>query len=203
MRAIITGAASGMGRAITHRFAADAAAQETRLLLVDLSAERLETVAGELDGTGAHVITFVGDLADPETCARIGEAAAGELGALDALISNAGIVASQTGLLDLTVEKFELDIAVNARATWLLGKAVHPLLKQSRGSLTATASLASRQVAPLRAPTILPSMPTANLSRPARPMWAVRCLAQCRRGAAPRRLRLFAPRAGGRRRRRW
>lgn len=148
MRTIITGAASGMGRAIAHRFAADAAEQETQLLLVDLSADRLETVAHELARTGARIVTFVGDLADPEACAQIGSMAQSNLGGLDTLVSNAGVVAASTGLLDLTIDKYELDMAVNARATWLLAKSAHSMLKQSRGALVATASLASKQVAP-------------------------------------------------------
>lgn len=148
MRSIITGAASGMGRAIAARFAADAAIRDTGLLLVDLSVDGLAAVAAELKDSGANVTTFVGNLADPAACAAVGDAAKDAMGGVDALISNAGIVASPTGLLETSVEKYELDFAVNARATWLLGKAVHPYLKESRGAIVATASLAAQQVAP-------------------------------------------------------
>lgn len=148
MRTIITGAASGMGRAIAHRLAADAATQATSLLLVDLSADRLEAVAQELSGTGAIVTPFVGDLSDPDVCLSVGGAAYDAMGGVDALVSNAGIVASATSLVDTELDKFELDFAVNARATWLLAKSAYPFLKESRGSLVATASLAAQQVAP-------------------------------------------------------
>lgn len=148
MRTIITGAASGMGRAIAHRLAADAAQQDTSLFLVDLSAERLEAVAEELKPSGAKVALFVGDLSNPEVCLAAGPAANEAMGGIDALVSNAGIVASATSLVDTDLAKYELDFAVNARATWLLAKSAYPYLKESRGSLVATASLAAQQVAP-------------------------------------------------------
>jgi NAD(P)-dependent dehydrogenase (short-subunit alcohol dehydrogenase family) len=137
-----------MGRAIAHRLAADAGAQPTSLFLVDLSAERLEAVARELQDTGADITLFVGDLSVPDVCLRIGGAAYEAMGGIDALVSNAGIVASATSLVDTELDKFELDFAVNARATWLIGKSAYPYLKESRGSLVATASLAAQQVAP-------------------------------------------------------
>jgi NAD(P)-dependent dehydrogenase (short-subunit alcohol dehydrogenase family) len=147
MRAIITGAASGMGKAIAERFAADAERRETSLVLVDLSAERLASVQAELAGAKARIATVQGDLSDPIFSDRIIAVAKDHMGGLDALISNAGI-AAPSSLVDLTLDAFNLDIAVNARATWLLGKAGYPLLKESKGCVVATASLAAQQVAP-------------------------------------------------------
>lgn len=134
-----------MGRAIAHRFAKDEGAQ---LLLADISSAGLDAVKGELSGTGAHVTTVVGDLSRPETADIVMSEAGARFGGIDALISNAGIVAAAKGLADLSIEAYELDMAVNARATWLLGKAAYPMLCESRGSIIATASLAAEQMAP-------------------------------------------------------
>lgn len=148
MRTIITGAASGMGRSIAHRLAAEAKNTPTQLVLLDMSAERLDNVADELKDSGATIFQHVGDLSDPEFCLGVGSVAALAMGGIDALVSNAGIVASTTGLADTPLEKYELDFAVNTRATWLLAKSCYPYLKESKGSLVATASLAAQQVAP-------------------------------------------------------
>jgi len=148
MRTIITGAASGMGRSIAHRLSSDAASAPTQLFLVDLSAERLAAVADELKDSGATIHQYVGDLSVPDFCLGLGEAAATAMGGIDAMVSNAGIVASTTGLADTELDRYELDFAVNTRATWLLAKSCYPHLKASKGSLVATASLAAQQVAP-------------------------------------------------------
>ena len=63
-----------------------------------------------------------------------------EFGSLDALISNAGIFSTKS-LLDESTEEFDRLFAVNTRATWLLAKACHPLLKHSGGAIVATASV--------------------------------------------------------------
>jgi NAD(P)-dependent dehydrogenase (short-subunit alcohol dehydrogenase family) len=64
---------------------------------------------------------------------------------LDVLVSNAGIAPG--GMLDaLDPAVYELTFAVNTRATWLLGKALHPMLKANGGgAIVATASIAAEE----------------------------------------------------------
>jgi NAD(P)-dependent dehydrogenase (short-subunit alcohol dehydrogenase family) len=135
-RFIITGAASGIGRSVAEL----AAEQGASLYLVDLDQNALQDVAELLRTQGCAVEVIAADLADPATPAKVIDGAVSAMGGIDVLISNAGVpvVAS---LLDLTPEAFEKSIAVNARATWLLGKAAHPWLKESKGSIVATASI--------------------------------------------------------------
>jgi NAD(P)-dependent dehydrogenase (short-subunit alcohol dehydrogenase family) len=140
MRAVITGGASGIGRATAQRLAASGDAE---ILLVDVSAEGLARAAAEVPGATTAVV----DLGSAEAGELVAAAARERFEGLDALISNAGTL-NDAPLLDLTLADYERAFAVNTRATWLLGKALHPLLKAAKGSLVATASLAGEQPTP-------------------------------------------------------
>ena len=64
--AIVTGAGSGIGRAIASRLGSEGA----RITLVDFDSELAEQAACELSGAGAEVITVVGDVGEAETAKR-------------------------------------------------------------------------------------------------------------------------------------
>jgi NAD(P)-dependent dehydrogenase (short-subunit alcohol dehydrogenase family) len=144
LRAVVTGAASGIGRAAARRLAADATArgEPASLLLVDRAAESLAGVAAELDAVAVTV-----DLGQADAGDAVAAAAREHLGGLDTLISNAGMP-SIGDLADLALEEWERVFAVNLRATWLLARACHPLLRTGGGALVATASIAAREPAP-------------------------------------------------------
>jgi glucose 1-dehydrogenase len=144
MRAVVTGAASGIGREVAARLVADAAArgEQARLLLVDREPDALGRVAAEL---GAALLVV--DLARPDAGETVAEAAREHLGELDALISNAGI-APAGALVELSLDDWERTFAVNVRATWLVARACYPLLRAARGALVATASIAAREPSP-------------------------------------------------------
>lgn len=138
-RYVITGAASGIGRCVAELAAHAGAA----LCLVD----RDETVAESLRGKASTVEVVVADLADPTTPETVIATAGSAMGGLDVLISNAGLP-QVAPLNELSVESFDLSMAVNARATWLLGKAAHPWLKESKGTIVATGSITGHQPTP-------------------------------------------------------
>lgn len=143
MRLIITGAASGIGRATALEFAkrpyADA---PSAMLLVDRDPNNLQAVAAEVTAAGGSVETFVGDLSDKSVPATIIAHAVDTLGGIDALISNAGAIHTAK-LSELSADEFDRMMNVNARATLLLGQAAHPHLRASGGSIVATASTAA------------------------------------------------------------
>lgn len=150
VRAIITGSASGIGRATAHRLNADCIARTGRgacLTLADRSADELEQVARALRDAGAEVATVAADLADPDTPARVVAHAISMFSELDVLVSNAGILRSGS-LLDLSLDDYELTFAVNTRPTWLLVKAAYPHLKRTQGAIVATASIAAHHPIP-------------------------------------------------------
>ncbi|RYD53806.1 MAG: SDR family oxidoreductase [Sphingomonadales bacterium] len=150
MRAIVTGAASGIGRAVAHRLNADSIAREGRgaqLTLADIAAEPLAAAAAALIAEGAEVTTLAADLADPAVSQQIVDLAAHTYGGVDTLISNAGLLRSGS-LLDLSLEDYELTFAVNTRPTWLLIRAVRAHLRESQGSVVVTTSIAAHHPIP-------------------------------------------------------
>lgn len=140
---IITGAASGIGRAVAMLLADDEAAN---LFLVDRHAEPLDALAADLDGRCA-VRTLVGDLTDPAFCRQAVADCVAAFGSVDGLVSNAGILKGDL-LVDLDPDTFDQLFAVNTRPTWLLGQAAHPHLKASGGAIVATASVAASHPTP-------------------------------------------------------
>lgn len=142
MRTIITGAASGIGLAVAEALAARSGAERPAMLLVDRDEARLGELAGRL-GAAA----FAADVADPGCGEAIARAALAELGGIDALVSNAGII-HQAPLAELEVAEFDRIFAINTRATWLIAKAAYPHLRQGGGAIIATGSISGAHPTP-------------------------------------------------------
>lgn len=125
------------------RLAADGVrhGESVDLVLADIDGDGLGLVAEELAGIGVKATPIVVDLAVPDEVESLVEIASRELGSLDALLSNAGI-ASPAALHAMSVDQWDRTFAVNVRATWLLAKHAYPLLREARGALVATASVA-------------------------------------------------------------
>lgn len=143
MRVLITGASQGIGAAICRRLAADAGRSGDGLRLAICGArhaEALSALAAELSAAGVEATVVRGDLADPETPARLVASAVDAFGGLDAVVSNAGI-AEPGALLDVGVDDWNRLFDINTRATWLLAKAAHPWLRQAGGRLVTVASM--------------------------------------------------------------
>lgn len=141
---IVTGAASGIGRAVALQVAAEGGA----VSLVDITAEALDDVATAVKEAGGRATTVVADLRSPEAPAHVVEESVEFLGGLDSLVSNAG--APELYLMkDLPLEAFDRAIALNVRATWLLGQAARPhLVESGGGSIVATGSVCGHHPAP-------------------------------------------------------
>lgn len=89
--AVITGAASGIGRGLAE----EAAARGLRLVLSDVDGKRLAALAEALQGQGAEVATQVGDIGDPQQVDALRDLAVQRFGGVDLLFNNAGVM--QTG----------------------------------------------------------------------------------------------------------
>ncbi|MDX5359158.1 MAG: SDR family NAD(P)-dependent oxidoreductase [Rhodobacterales bacterium] len=86
--AVVTGAASGIGRGLAERFAAEG----MRLVLADIQLAPLEEVAAALRARGAQVETQVTDVSDPTAVQALADRAYAAFGAVHVLCNNAGIV---------------------------------------------------------------------------------------------------------------
>jgi NAD(P)-dependent dehydrogenase (short-subunit alcohol dehydrogenase family) len=129
-RALITGAAGGIGTATARAFAREGAA----VALVDLDDEGLASLQGELAGSGAQVVSLTGDVADAADVARYMGAAVDALGGLDVVFNNAGFEGVVARVQDHEDEAFDRVMRVNVRGVWLnLKRAISIMLEQGEG----------------------------------------------------------------------
>ena len=143
MRVLVTGAASGIGRATCLRLARDARAAGTKALVaaVDIGpSPGMDGLVQDLRTLGAEALPLHGDMGTADAPGRVVEEAVKRFGGLEGLVSNAGV--NRPGpLLGYSVADWDFLFAVNTRATWLLAKAAHPALKASGGAIVATGSM--------------------------------------------------------------
>ena len=126
--AIITGAASGMGRATAYVFADEGA----RLALVDRNAEGVAAVAGEIRAAGGTAHAYAVDLADGAAIVDLVTRVRSELGPIDILVNNAGISAGAPIEHEMWEKAWELTFAVNLTAQARLIRACIPDLARDR-----------------------------------------------------------------------
>ena len=119
--AIVTGAASGIGKGCALAFARAG----FNLLLGDMNQEGLENLRPELAALGADSLAVAANIADLDKHQAMLEAAVERWGRIDCLLNNAGVTVMQRGdLLEATPESFDRCINVNTRAVFFLSQRV-------------------------------------------------------------------------------
>lgn len=139
-RVIVTGAANGIGKAITTLFLSRGA----KVIATDIDAEALDAAFEK----GDNLVTLTGDISEDDTHARLLDAAESEFGGLDVLVNNAGIVVA--GEFDtLSDEDWDRIMGINVRAVFRLTRDAVPLLKKSgRGRVINLGSIMSDLAGP-------------------------------------------------------
>ena len=126
--ALVTGAGSGIGRAIAEKLAQNG----ERVVVNDVNPETANEVVAGIMEWGGEAAATPGDVSDAESVQRIVAATHEAYGSPEILVNNAGFL-QQKRFVDLTVEDFDRMIAVHLRGTFLCTRAVLPEML-SRGS---------------------------------------------------------------------
>lgn len=126
--ALITGGASGIGRATALLFAREGAA----IALADVNADAGLRVAEEITEAGGRVFFERVDVTRAADCQRLAKRTIREFGRVDILFNNAGIIRRAT-VLELTEDDWDRVMAVNVKSIYLLSREVIPLMQQAGG----------------------------------------------------------------------
>ena len=124
-RVIVTGAASGIGRAVAERFAA----MGSRVCLADINLPGATEVAGSL-GSAHHAFPL--DLADPESCGALVAGASQRMGGLDILV-NAGAIILRQPLDDVSPADIHRMSDVNMAGAFFLARAAAGIMRRGSG----------------------------------------------------------------------
>lgn len=138
IRAIVTGAARGIGAATARRFCEEGA----RVALIDRAQDAVTASAAELEAAGHQVYALAGDVSDDACVRRVIDESAELLGGLDVALANAGVL-SVCPLAELSLDEFEHTLRVNVLGTFSTFKHALPHLRAGGGGvLLCTASQA-------------------------------------------------------------
>jgi 3-oxoacyl-[acyl-carrier protein] reductase len=127
---IVTGGGNGIGKAYCEALAAQGAA----VAVAEIDGDAAERTAASLRATGARALEIQTDVADEQSTQRMAERTLSAFGRIDVLVNNAAVFAtipiSRVPLEEVTVEEWDLVMAVNLRGMFLACKAVLPAMRQ-------------------------------------------------------------------------
>lgn len=137
--AVITGAGSGMGRAMAELFASEGA----KIVAADWNQESLDETVKLVTAAGGTITGVQGNVADQTQAEAIVDKAVAAYGKIDVLCNNAGVMDNNQGVGEVTNEMWERVIGVNLNGPmYITRKAMPVLLTDGGASIINTASVA-------------------------------------------------------------
>lgn len=146
--AIVTGAGTGIGEAIAHKFAKEGA----KVVVNGLPDDPVEDVAAAINEYGGEAIAYAGDVSEPSQAQACVQAAIDKYGRLDILVSNAGVFLATGETQDYPIDAFDQTIRMNIRSAFLMTKYALPQLQKTQGNIVATGSEAGFNGVPKNSP---------------------------------------------------
>lgn len=128
--AIVTGGASGIGKATVERFLEEGA----RVAVVDLSEDSCKAMAKELEARGKDALFVTGDVSRHDDVRKMVKKAREGLGRVDILVNNAGILVEGT-VEQVSEESWDKIMAINVKGVFLMCKEVVPIMLQQGGGV--------------------------------------------------------------------
>ena len=126
--ALITGAASGIGRAIALTFAAEGAS----VAIADRDTTNGQSVAREIEQLGGSSVFVACDVTRADDCRKAVEQTAEAFGKLDLLVNNAGIIARRS-VVELEEKDWDRVMDVNVKSVYLMSKHAIPVMRAGGG----------------------------------------------------------------------
>ncbi len=139
--AFVTGAGSGIGRAVARRLAAEG----TRVACVDLKHDAASETAKLITAAGGTALPFGADVRDRATVQSALEGTAEAWGALNYLVNNAGLV-TMSSLEELTDDEWDLVLDVNLKGQFVVSQLAVPLLTDARPAAVVNLSTVEAEV---------------------------------------------------------
>ncbi len=143
-KAIVTGADSGIGRAIALAFAREGA--DVLIAYLNEHDDARQT-ASVVEAAGRRAITVAGDVSQEGHCEQLVQRAIDEFGQLDVLVNNAAYQMSRDGIEGISSDEFDRTLRTNLYATFYLCKAALPRMAD-KGAIINTTSIQAYQPSP-------------------------------------------------------
>jgi 3-oxoacyl-[acyl-carrier protein] reductase len=137
-RVLVTGGSTGIGAAVVRAFAAQGAQVVAQYNQSEAAAQALRTEFPE------RIRLIRGDLSEPGSASRVVRLASEMLGGLDGLINNAGGMLGRIETTAMPEGHFDQVVDLNVRSVWDATLAAYPFLKQTKGYIINTSSIAAR-----------------------------------------------------------
>jgi len=134
--AVITGAATGIGEAIAHKFAKEGA----KVVVNGLPSDPVDQVVNAIHQHGGQAVAYKGDVSEDSQAQACVQTAIEQYGQLDVLVNNAGVFLVTAETQDYPLELFDQTLRMNLRSAFLMTKYALPHLQRTQGNIVSAGS---------------------------------------------------------------